>query len=84
MTNCCLPDPINTKPDSPLTDPLVQAQEEKEKNKRQEKDKDCLTNYYPPSPIYEASYEEDVPALVNNLVPELTMREKETQIRQGR
>ena len=33
----CLPDPVNTKPGSPLTDPLVPAPEEKERNKRWER-----------------------------------------------
>ena len=50
--------------------------EEKEENRRQEKDKDCVTHYFPPGPIYMASYEEDTPTLVNNLVPEPTPKEK--------
>ena len=35
-----------------------------------------MTNYYPPGPIYVASYEEeDVPTLVNNLIPRPTSEE---------
>ena len=36
-----------------------------------------MTNYYPPSPIYEASYEEeDALTLVNNLISRPTPKEK--------
>ena len=70
----CLPNPINIKPDLPLTNPLVPALNEKEKNMRQEKDKDCVTNT--PSPIYMASHGEDAPTLVDNLVPKPVPREK--------
>ena len=66
-----------------LADPLVKAPEEKEKNQRQEKDKDCVTDYYPQSPIYMASYEEDAQSLVNSLVPEPTPQRKE-RYRSGR
>ena len=35
-----------------------------------------MTNYYPPGPIYVASYEEeDAPTLVNNLIPRPTSEE---------
>ena len=40
-----------------------------------EKQEDCVTDFYPPSSTYVASYEEDVPNPVNNLVPEPTPRE---------
>ena len=72
----CLPYPTTTKPNSPLIDPLVPAPEEKEENMRQEEDKDCTTQYYPPSPIYMVSNEEDVPTLLNDLVPEPAPTEK--------
>ena len=68
----CAPDLLSAKPNPPLTDPSVPAPEEKEKNQGQEKNENCLTDYYPPSLIYEASYEEDAPTLVNNLIPEPT------------
>ena len=47
------------------------------KGKEQEtrKNKDCVTDYYPPSPI-QVIYEEDTPTLVNNLVPEPAPKEK--------
>ena len=41
-----------------------------EKEKTQEKQRDLVRNYYPPGPIYVATYEEeDGPTLVNNLIP---------------
>ena len=46
----CLPNPINTKPNSPLIDPLVPVPEEKEENKRQEENKDhtmTITSHVP-------------------------------------
>ena len=46
-----------------------------EKENRHEKQKDCVTDCYPHIP-YVASYEEDAPNLVNNLVPEPTPKEK--------
>ena len=58
LCRSCAPELISTKPNSPLIDLLVPAQEEKEKNKRKEKEKDHETEYYPPSSIYVASYEE--------------------------
>ena len=75
LCKLCIPNPINTKPNSPLTDPLVPAYEEKKEDKREEEE-DHATNYYPRSPIYMASNEEDAPTLVNNLVPDLTPGEK--------
>ena len=57
LCKLCIPNPINTKPNSPLIDPLVPALEEKEENKREEEEKDCTTDYYPPKPIYMASHE---------------------------
>ena len=72
----CIPNPINTKPNSPLFNPLFPDPEEEEENKREVEEKDCTTDYYPPSPIYVVSQEEDVPTLVNNLVPEPTPGEK--------
>ena len=42
-----------------------------EKATRKQKDK--VTDYYPPLPMYIANYEEeDAPSLVDNLVPRLT------------
>ena len=70
----CVPDLLSAKPNPPLTDLSVPAPEEK--NKCQEKNKDCVTDYYCPSTIYVASYEDDAPALVKNLVPEPTLNEK--------
>ena len=47
-----------------------------EKEKTQEKQRDLVRNYYPPGPIYVASYEEeDGPTLVNNLIPIQTSEE---------
>ena len=76
LCKLCIPNPINTKPNSPLIDPLVPAPEEKEENKKEEDKKDCATDYYPQSSIYVASHEEDAPNVVNSLVPELTPGEK--------
>ena len=59
LCKLCIPNSINTKPNSPLIDPLIPALEEKEENKREEEGKHHATDYYPPSPIYVASYEED-------------------------
>ena len=71
------PDFINSKPNpSPSHSPLIPALEEKVMNKRQEKDKDCVTNYYPTSPIYVPIYEEDAPTLVDILIPEPTPEEE--------
>ena len=75
-----LPNPIKTKPNSPLINPLVPALEE---NKRKEEDKDHARDYYPSSPIYVASHEEDAPALVDNLVPELAPEEKKDTDKKG-
>ena len=62
-----------------LTDHSVPNPEEK--CKKQERNKDCATDYNPPSPIYMASYEEDTPTLVNKLVPESTPKEEEEDIK---
>ena len=71
------PDLINSKPIPSLShSPLVPAPVEERENKRQVKQKDCVPGYYPPSPIYVASYDKDAPNQVNNLVPELTPKEK--------
>ena len=66
-------DLINSKPNSALShSPLVTAPAEKRENKRKEKVKDHVTHYYPPSPVYVASYEENAPTLANSLVPRPT------------
>ena len=49
LCKLCIPNPINTKPNSPLIDLLVPALEEKEENK-QERKKECTTDYYPQAP----------------------------------
>ena len=50
--------------------------------KSQEKQKYCITDYYPPSPIYVASYEEDTPNLVNSLIPQPTLKEHKDKTKQ--
>ena len=71
----CAYDLLNDEPNLSLTNPPAPALEEKEKT--QEKQKDHVTDYYPPSPIYVASYEkENTPSLVNNLIPKPISKEK--------
>ena len=44
-----------------------------------------MTNYYPPGPIYVASYEkEDVPTLVNNLIPRPTSEENTNKMEESK
>ena len=74
LCKSCASDVINNKPNLPLPDPSVPALEENEKI--QEKQKDHVTDYYPPSPMYVVSYEGDASTLVNNLIPEATPKEK--------
>ena len=74
LCRSCAPDLLNDEPNLPLTNPPAPAPGEKEKT--QEKQRDLVTNYYPPGPIYVASYEEeDAPTLVNNLIPRPTSEE---------
>ena len=59
---------------------LIPIKEKEEKQREEEgKELDPVTDYYPPSPMYTVSYEEDTPALVNNLVPEAAPEEKMTK-----
>ena len=51
----------------PLFDPSLPTPEE-EKQKTEDKESDSMIDYYPPSPVYTMSYEEDDPIIVNNLV----------------
>ena len=68
-------DLFNDEPNLPLTNPPAPALEKK--GKAQEKQKGCVTDYYPPSPIYVGSYEEEnTPTLVNNLIPRPTLKER--------
>ena len=68
------------KPNSPLFDPLIPTPEKEEKQREEEgKELDQTRSHnrlIPPSPLYIASYKEEVPTLVNNLVPEATPEEK--------
>ena len=49
--------------------PTLQSQPEKRKRRQKGRERDLVTNYYPPGPTYVASYEvEDAPALLNNLI----------------
>ena len=43
--------------------------EKKKQEEEEEKKSDSMKDYYPPSPVYTPSYEEDAQAIVNNLVP---------------
>ena len=53
---------MDSKPNPSLShNPLVPAPAEKRENKRPEKRKDLVKDYYPPSPVYVASYEEKCP-----------------------
>ena len=63
--------------------PLVPAPTKKRENKRQEKGRECVTDYYPPSPVYMVSYEEDTQNLVDNLVSEPTPKEKRNTKQDG-
>ena len=75
------PDLINSKPNPSLShSPSVPALVEKRENKRQEKDKECVTNYYLPSPIYIPSYGEYTPILVDNLNTRANPRRGEKKI----
>ena len=66
LCRSCAPDLLNDKPNLTLTN--LPALEEKEKT--QEKQRDLVTNYYPPNPLYVASHEEeDAPTVMNNLIP---------------
>ena len=61
-------DLLGDKPNLPPTNPAAPVPEERKRP--QEKQKDQVTDYYPPSPIYKASYkEEDAPNQVHKLVP---------------
>ena len=63
-----IPDLLNDEPNVPLTKSLGPGPEEKEKT--QEKQRDLVTNYYPPGLIHVASYEEeDTPTVVKNVIP---------------
>ena len=76
------PDLINSKPNLPLTNPPTTALEDKKKT--QEKQKDGVTNYYLPSPIYIASYEEeDAPNLVDHLIARPTLKERRDTSKTG-
>ena len=56
---------LGDKPNLPPTNPPAPE----DRMRPQEKQKDQVTDYYPPSLLYIASYEEeDTPNLVNNLV----------------
>ena len=71
LSRSCAPDWLGDKPNIPLTNPPAPVLEDRKRP--QEKQRDQVTNYYPPSPIYIASYkEEDAPTLVNNLIQRLT------------
>ena len=71
LCRSCVPDLLNDEPILLLTNHPAPALEEKEKT--QENQYDHMTDYYPPSPIYVASYEEEnAPTLVNNLIPKPT------------
>ena len=69
LCKLCIPNPINVKPNSPLIDPLIPIPEKEE-------EKDHVTDYSSPSPIFMAICEEDTPTLVNNLVPKAIPGEK--------
>ena len=69
------PDLLNNEPNLPLTNPPGPTPEERAKT--QERQQDLVTNYYPSSPKYVASYEEeDALTIVNNLIPKPTPKEK--------
>ena len=69
-----MPDLLNDEPNLPLTNPPDPVPEKKEKT--QEKQKDHVIDFYPPSPIYVASYEEDAPTLVDTIKPKPTTKEQ--------
>ena len=67
----CVPDLLGDEPNLPLTNPSAPALEERERP--HEKQNDQVTDYYAPSPIYIAGYEEeDASNLVDNLIPKPT------------
>ena len=76
LCRSCTPGLLDDESNLPLNNPPVPVPEEKEM--MQEKQRDLVRSYYPPGPIYVASYEEeDGPTLVNNLIPKWTSEENE-------
>ena len=77
------PSPMDSDWSEEDWDANIEKEKRKEKQRKEEEmkqrqevevqDKQIFDlNYYPPSPIYEPSYEEEPPALVRNLVPDPT------------
>ena len=66
-----VPDLLNDEPNLSLTKPPAPALQKNEKTPEKQHDQD--TSYYPPSPIHVASYEEEeAPNLIDNLIPQPT------------
>ena len=68
-----VPDLLNDEPNLPHTNPPAPALEKKEKTRVT---KELVTDYYPLSPTYVASNEEDTPNLIENLIPRPTPKEQ--------
>ena len=47
------------------------------------REKNIMTNYYSPGPIYVASYEEDAPNLVDNLILTTALKEQRNSSKRG-